>query len=174
MIHLPGALRQPDRIIWMIVFREMSFGAAGWILAGIAFGAGDARRTLVTVGRVLATATIILFGVEHFLHPTGLPGVPLAKQIPAWVPAPILIDYVTGAALLVVGFCSVVNRHLRIAAATAGGWLLLMLLCIYVPVMVTALGDPRVGTQLEGVNYFADTLLFTGVVLALARASLHA
>src|SRR6185295_7962789 len=38
MIHLPGALaRRPyDRVIWTIVFREMSFGGAGWILAGMA------------------------------------------------------------------------------------------------------------------------------------------
>src|SRR5262249_42872989 len=35
MIHLPGALRHPhDRFIWTIVFREMAFGGAGWILAG--------------------------------------------------------------------------------------------------------------------------------------------
>jgi hypothetical protein len=33
MIHLPGALARPDRIIWTIVFREMSFGGAGWIRA---------------------------------------------------------------------------------------------------------------------------------------------
>src|SRR4029077_20399138 len=36
MIHLPGALARPDRIIWTIVFREMSFGGAGWVLAGTA------------------------------------------------------------------------------------------------------------------------------------------
>src|SRR5271169_5732244 len=35
MLHLPGALSQPhDRFIWTIVFRELSFGGAGWILAG--------------------------------------------------------------------------------------------------------------------------------------------
>src|SRR5689334_18585056 len=35
MIHFPGALREPhNRIIVTIVFREMSFGAAGWVLAG--------------------------------------------------------------------------------------------------------------------------------------------
>src|SRR5215471_2482430 len=35
MIHFPGALRQPhNRIIWTIVFRELAFGGAGWILVG--------------------------------------------------------------------------------------------------------------------------------------------
>jgi uncharacterized membrane protein len=173
MIHLRGALATPhERIIWMIVFREMSFGGAGWMLAGMASDAGPRRRTLVLVGRALATATILLFGVEHFLHPTGLPGVPLAKQIPAWVPARAVVDYVTGALLLAAGLSSVANRYVRTAAACAGAWLLLMLIAIYAPVLVHALGDPKIGTQLEGVNYFADTLLFTGVVLSLAKVSL--
>ncbi len=89
MIHLPGALARPhDRIIWVIVFREMSFGGAGWILAGNAMDGwrGQAKSTLITVGRVLITMAVIFFGIEHFLHPTGLPGVPLQKQMPAWIP----------------------------------------------------------------------------------------
>jgi len=172
MIHFPGALRQPDRIIWMIVFREMSFGGAGWMLAGLAMERGRGEgRALVVVGRVLVTITVILFGVEHFLHPTGMPGVPLAKQMPAWVPLRPLIGYVTGAALLAAGASSLLSRHTRVVAACVGGWLLLLLLVIYVPVMIAALADPGLGVQLEGVNYFADTLLFTGALLALARAS---
>jgi len=48
---------------------------------------------------------------------------------------------------------------------------LLTLLVIYVPVMIGALSDPNIGVQIEGINYFADTLLFTGVILALASAA---
>ncbi|PYV54011.1 MAG: hypothetical protein DMG98_19415, partial [Acidobacteria bacterium] len=84
MIHFPGALRQPhNRIIWTIVFREMSFGGAGWILAGNATNGwrAPAKTTLITVGRILIAIAAIVFGIEHFLHPTGLPGVPLVKQI---------------------------------------------------------------------------------------------
>jgi hypothetical protein len=40
-----------------------------------------------------------------------------------------------------------------------------------VPVMIGALSDPNIGVQVEGINYFADTLLFTGVILALASAA---
>src|SRR4029078_5085126 len=103
MIHLPGALHRPDRIIWVIVFREMAFGGGGWILAGSARDGwrGPVQGALVAVGRVFVTLALVVFGVEHFLPPTGLPGVPLAKQMPAWIPWPVLIDYVTGAALLV-------------------------------------------------------------------------
>jgi uncharacterized membrane protein len=173
MIHFPGALRQPhDRIIRTIVFRESSFGGAGWILAGLAMPAGRrGRDALVTVGRVLVTIALIVFGVEHFLHPTGMPGVPLVKQMPQWVPVRPLIDYVTGASLLAAAGSVLLARNVRTVAAAAGGWLLLLLLAIYGPVLIGALANPAPGVQLEGVNYFADTLLFTGAVLSLARAA---
>src|SRR5262249_40349640 len=38
MIHLPGAVKSGDRIIWTIVIREMSFGGGGLVLAGAALG----------------------------------------------------------------------------------------------------------------------------------------
>jgi len=159
MIHLPGAIAQPhDRIIWTIVFREMSFGGAGLILAGYP-----------AVGRVFVTAALLVFGVEHFLHPTGLPGVPLVKQMPAWVPARELIDYLTGAALLVTGASVVFTRRTRAIAAGVGNWLLLLILVVYGPVLVGALSSSAVPVEVEGINYFADTLLFAGAILALAR-----
>src|SRR5262249_7493542 len=103
MIHFPGALRQPsDRFAWVIVLRELSFGGAGWILAANAIDYARGRRgsAVRRVGVVLITTAVIVFGFEHFLHPTALPGVPLRKQMPAWIPGRALIDYVTGAALL--------------------------------------------------------------------------
>jgi uncharacterized membrane protein len=172
MIHFPGALAKPGRIIWTIVFREMSFGGAAWILAANAKDGwrGQARTTLITVGRILIAITAIVFGIEHFLHPTGLPGVPLEKQMPTWVPARVLIDYVTGTALLVAGGSILLNRKTRTVAACVGGWILLLVLVIYGPVLILALADPSTGVKVEGLNYFADTLLFAGVILALASA----
>ena len=174
MIHLPGALRTPqDRIIWVIVFREMSFGGAGLILAGNAVNgwSGKARSTLMIVGRVFITIAVIFFGIEHFLHAMGLPGVPLKKEMPAWIPGRVLIDYLTGAALLVVGGSILLTRKTRMVATCVGGWILLMVLVIYGPVLIAALSEPSTGLQVEGINYFADTLLFAGVILVLASAT---
>jgi len=112
-----------------------------------------------------------VFGVEHFLHPTLLPGVPLVKEMPAWIPGRVLIDYVTGAALLVAAGSVVLNTHPRTVTTCLGGWLLLTIVAIYVPVMIAALAQPATPVKLEGINYFADTLLFAGSVLALAAAS---
>jgi uncharacterized membrane protein len=173
MMHLPGALRRPDRIIWTIVFREMAFGGAGLILAGSAGDGwgGRGKDTLIAVGRVFVTMALLVFGIEHFLYPTGLPGVPLAKQMPAWVPGRVLIGYVTGAALLAVAGSVLLARKTRTVAAGLGGWLVLMVLVIYGPVLIGALSEPGIGVKVEAINYFADTLLFAGVVLALARAT---
>jgi hypothetical protein len=56
-------------------------------------------------------------------------------------------------------------------ATCLGGWILLLILVIYGPVLIGALSEPRTAVKLEGINYFADTLLFAGVILALASAT---
>jgi uncharacterized membrane protein len=173
MVHLPGAVTAGGRIAWTIVIREMSFGGGGWVLAGIAMGGNcDARgKSLITVGRLLIAIAAIFFGVQHFLHPLGLPGVPLQKQMPMWIPARAFIDYLTGAFLIVAGVCFLLNQRTRMAATYLGAWIVLLVMVIYGPVLLGALGDPSTDVKVEGLNYFADTLLFGGVILSLARTS---
>jgi uncharacterized membrane protein YphA (DoxX/SURF4 family) len=170
MLHLPGAVKAGGRIPWTIVFREMSFGGAGFVLAGIALSrerVGEGR-SLIAAGRVPIAVAAIFFGVQHFLHPLGLPGVPLVKEMPTGIPARAFIDYVTGALLVVAGICFLLVRKTRVAATIVGAWIMLLVLVIYGPVLIGALADPRAGAQIEGINYFADTLLFSGTILSLS------
>jgi uncharacterized membrane protein len=170
MLHLPGAITAGGRIPWTVVVRELSFGGAAWVLAGIAMG-GDREgpgKGLIGVGRVAIAITAIFFGVQHFLHPLGLPGVPLAKEMPPWVPVRAFIDYLTGAFLLAAGVCFLPAWKTRIAATYVGAWIVLLVMAIYGPVLIGALADPSAAVQVEGVNYFADTLLFGGAILSLA------
>ena len=37
--------------------------------------------------------------------------------------------------------------------------------------LVPALADPSAAVKIEGINYFFDTLLFAGAILALASAT---
>ena len=181
MLYVPGGLRQMhahipwarSRFTWIIVCRESSFGGAGWLLAAIANNGwrGPVKTTLITVGRIVISIAAIFFGIQHFLHPLALPGVPLQREMPAWVPAREIIDYVTGAALLAAGASILLNKMARTVAAAVGGWILLTILVIYVPVMIGALSDPNIGAKVEGINYFADTLFFAGVILAAASAA---
>ena len=170
MLHFPRAVTSGDRISWTIVFREMSFGGGGWVLAGIARGGLRGQgKSLVTVGRVLIAIATIFFGVQHFLHPLGLPGVPLEKQMPRWIPARAFIDYLTGAFLIVAGVCFLLPGKTRMAATYLGAWIVLVVAVIYGPVLIGALADPSTAVKVEGLNHFADTLLFGGAILSLAR-----
>ena len=172
LIHLPGAVKSGDRIIWTVVIRELSFAGGGWVLAGIAWGGFHGKgKSLIAVGRVLIAVAAIFFGIQHFLHPLGVPGVPLAKQMPTWIPAREFIDYLTGAFLIVGGVCFLLARKTRVAATYLGIWILLLVVGFYGPMLIGALMDPSAATKLEGLNYFADTLLFGGTILTLAHAT---
>jgi uncharacterized membrane protein len=175
MLMIPGALATPrDRIAWTIVVRESSFAGGGWILAGTALreqGRGQGGSKLITVGRVLIAIAAIFYGVEHFLHPANVPGVPLEKMTPVWIPGRLFIDYLTGAFLVVAGASILLNKKTRMAATYLGTWIVLLVLFIYGPILIASLADPSTAVKVEGINYFADTLLFAGAILALASAT---
>jgi hypothetical protein len=171
MVHIPRVLASPgDRIPWTIVIREMSFAGGAWILAGNAM-LGPGKSKLITVGRILVASAALFFGVEHFLHPAGCPGVPLEKLTPVWIPGRLLIGYLTGAILLLAGASILLARKTRLAATYLGTWILLLVLFIYGPILIVQLSDPSTAVKVEGINYFADTMLFAGAILALASAT---
>jgi uncharacterized membrane protein len=175
MLMIPGALANPkDRFAWTIVFRESAFGGGGWILAGSAFseqGRGKGGSKLITVGRVLVAITAMVYGVEHFLHPAGALGVPLQKLTPAWIPGRLLIGYLTGAILLVAGVCILLGKNTRKAATYLGTWIVLLVVFIYGPILIVSLANPSTAVKVEGIDYFFDTLLFAGAILALVCAT---
>ena len=173
MMDLPGTLAKPhDRISWTLLLRELSFGCGGWVLAGAALSAKDGRgRKLITIGRVVIGIAAMFYGVEHFLHPINVPGVPLEKLMPDWIPGRMIISYLTGAILLVCGACILLAKKTRMAATYLGTWILLLVIFIYGPILATSLLDPSTDVKVEGLNYFFDTLLFAGTILAVANAA---
>jgi hypothetical protein len=171
MVHIPRVLANPSgRIPWTIVIREMSFAGGAWILAGNAMR-GQGQSQLITVGRLLIAIAAIFFGAEHFLHPANCPGVPLEKLTPEWIPGRLLIGYLTGAILLVAGVSILLAKKTRTAATYLGTWIVLLVLFIYAPMLIVQMFDPSTAAKVEGINFFADTLLFAGAILALASAT---
>jgi len=175
MMDLPGTLATPkDRFGWILTLREMLFGGGGWILAGNAMreqGRGQVGSKLITVGRVIIGVAAIFYGIENSLHTANVPGVPLEKLMPAWIPAHLLIGWLTGAILFVAGICILLNKKTRMAATYLGTWIVLVVVFIYGPILIAALGNPSTDVKIEGINYFFDTLLFAGAILALASAT---
>jgi uncharacterized membrane protein len=151
-----------DRIFWTLTVRETVFAGGAMVLAGSVWRRGSlAGGALERIGRVIVGAVMIFYGIEHFLFPRFVTGVPLEKPTPAWMPAPVVIAWVVGITLVVAGVGLLVGFRVRMAAAGAGIVLLLLVACFYGPLLVAEFHTDPV----EGLNYFADTLLFAGTVL---------
>jgi uncharacterized membrane protein len=174
MMDVPGTVADiHNRISWTLMFRELSFGAGGWMLAAAAMDAQQVqgKRALITFGSVVIGITAVLYGVENFLHPLNVPGVPLEKMLPAWIPAKLLIGYLTSAILVVAGIGILLPGKTKAAATYLGSWIVLLVVIIYGPILIVSLLDPSTAVKVEGINYFFDTLLYAGTVLALAKAA---
>jgi uncharacterized membrane protein len=179
MMDIPGALQTPgDRFGWILAIRELAFGAGAWLLTAGAMtqattnaATGQVKTTFLTIGRVVVGITAIFYGVEFFLHPQGVPALPLQKMMPDWIPAHLLINYLTGAILVVSGAAILLAKKTRLAATYLGAWIVLLVVVIYGPILISALSNPSTEVKIEGINYFFDTLLFAGVILALASAT---
>jgi uncharacterized membrane protein YphA (DoxX/SURF4 family) len=173
-LHVPKVVANPhDRIAWAVAVRDSSFAGGAWILAGTQTEEWKSRGThkLITLGRFLIGIAAVFFAIEHFLHPEFCPGVPLGKATPVWIPARALLGYFTGVVLLVAGTCILLGKKVRMAATYLGLEILLLVLFVYLPILVAVASDPNVSNKIEGLNYFADTLMFGGTVLILAYAT---
>jgi uncharacterized membrane protein len=172
MMDLPGTLAAPhNRFNWTLMLRELSFGAGGWLLAVAAMATRDGNRNkLITVGRIVIGIAAIFYGVAHFLHPVNVPGVPLENLTPDWIPGRMIIGYLTGAILLVGGVSILLAKKTRMAATYLGTWIALLVFTVYLAILIASFPVASTDVKVEAVNYFTDTMLFAGAILALASA----
>ena len=163
-IHLPNLTKHlHERLFWTIAVRETAFAGGAMVLAGSLWPRGrSAGTTLILLGRFVVACTFVFYAIQHFLFPLFVPGVPLGKMTPAWVPAPTLLAYIVGITLLVAGVGLTIRRNGRTAAAIAGTVLLLLTLFFYVPILLLEIRSPL---AVEGVNYVGDTFLFAATAL---------
>jgi uncharacterized membrane protein len=151
-----------DRIFWTLTVRETCFAGGAMVLAGSVWPSGDwAGAVLARIGRGIVATVMIFYGIEHFFFPRNVPGVPLEKMTPAWVPAPTMIASFIGAVLIVAGVGLFIRKTVRIAAAGCGMVLLLLTVFFYGAIFIAQMN----ADALEGINYLGDTLLFTATVM---------
>jgi uncharacterized membrane protein YphA (DoxX/SURF4 family) len=171
LLDIPGIGSTPgDRFIWILTLRELTF-ASGALFFAAPYLKGRSKIILPAAARIVIVITCLFYGVEHLLHPYARPGVPLEKLMPAFIPAQLFIGYLTALALIVAGILMLSGKLARRAATWLGGFILLLVVFVYGPILIDALSTPNIDANVEGINYFFDTLFFAGAVLALAKAS---
>lgn len=161
-LDVPGIPALPhDRFFWILTVRETCFAAGAMVLAG-SMWQGKAGSALRLAGRAIVAPVLVFYAIEHFLHPRHVPGVPLEKLTPAWMPAPVLLSYLVGIVLLLAGIGLLARPVARIAAAGSGLVLLVLTACFYLPIFLMEMHSPL---AVEGMNYVGDTLLFAATAL---------
>ena len=167
LMDLPAAIAAPhNRLVWTLLARESAF-SAGAILLAVASGARKrtpAGNRIATGALCLLALVSLFYGIEHFLHTQCVPAVPLEKVTPAWIPLAHFWTILTGI-LLIAGSGALLVRSLsRQAAAGLGAWIVLLVATFYLAIMLAQ-------RDIEGLNYFADTLMFGSVYLLASRAN---
>jgi uncharacterized membrane protein len=172
VMDLPGTLAHPgNRFFWALALRQLAFsgGAFAFAMSPLSNRPSQPPRAqltkaLLAITRFFVGIPSVFYGVEHLLHPEYVPGIPLQKLTPEWIPGRIVLSYFVGVILILAGVCLLVNQKASTAATALGLTILLTVLWIYLPMLVAA------PTDVVALNYFFDTLLFSGAILLLANA----
>jgi uncharacterized membrane protein len=169
-VSLPGLPKHfHERFFWILTVRETSFAGGAMVLAGSTWGPGKTGPALMRIGRWIVAPVMVFYAIEHFIHPLFVPGVPLEKPMPGWMPGGGLLSYVVGASLLAGGIGLMIPRRIQVAAAGCGTVLLLLTAFFYVPMFFTQMQTPE--GAVEGLNYVGDTMLFAATVLLAGRGA---
>jgi len=162
LMDVPGWLENPrDRIALALALRELSFSGGALAMAA-SLGGG---RVLATIARYFVGVPLVYYSIEQFLHGQNVPGVPLARLTPEYIPGHAFWTYLAAVAYAVGGILLLAGKKTRAAATLAGLSVLVVELAVYVPIAIVdraSLGN--------GLNYMADTLMFCGAVLLRAGA----
>jgi uncharacterized membrane protein len=168
LIHVPNFAANPrNRFMFAIVLRDSSFssGALACALAQAGECSKQKLNWLTVLVRYVIALPSVIFGAEHFLYPDFVPVVPLKQPLPSWIPGHLFLAYATGAVLIAAGFSLLFNWKARLAATWLGIFVFVIVLLVYLPIMIAKLSD--IG---NGLNYFADTLAFSGTALLIGGA----
>jgi uncharacterized membrane protein YphA (DoxX/SURF4 family) len=167
LIDVPGWAHHPhDRFALTLALRELSFsGGALALAASLTQQGGErGRHIFATIARYFIAVPVLFYSFEQFMHGNHVPGIPLKALTPVWIWGHAIWTYLVAAVYAIAGTFLLVGKKTRAAATWLGLTVLLAVLVVYVPFAVAE------RASLEGINYFADTLMYCGALLLLAGA----
>jgi len=169
LMHAPNWARDPgNRFALAVALRETSFsGGALGLAASLTSAAARERagRVMATIARYFVAIPVLFFSFEQFRHGNYVPGIPLNRLTPEYVPGHAIWTYVAAAVYAAAGVMLVAGKKTRAAATWLGLTVLVVELVVYVPI-----GVVDRASLATGLNYVFDTLMFCGAVLLLAGA----
>jgi uncharacterized membrane protein YphA (DoxX/SURF4 family) len=168
LMDAPAWVQSPrDRFALTLALRELSFSGGTLALAASLTEQWRERGThiLATIARYFVAIPVLFFSFEQFMHGNHVPGIPLEPLTPEYVYGHAIWTYLVAVAYAVAGTLLLVGKKTRAAATWLGLTVLFVELVVYVPIGVVE----RASLD-NGLNYLADTLMFCGAVLLLARA----
>jgi uncharacterized membrane protein YphA (DoxX/SURF4 family) len=168
LMDAPALVQNPrDRFTLALTLRELSFCAGPLALAASLAAPGRERiaHIFTTIARYLIAVTVLFYSFEQFLHADHVPGLPLERVTPTWVPGHAIWTYLTAVAYVVAGIPLLLGKKPRAAAAWVGLSVFFIVLVVYLPIAIV----DRASLD-DGLNYFGDTMMYCGTVLLLAGA----
>jgi uncharacterized membrane protein len=168
LLYVPSALTNPGvRIVWIFPFREGTYAIGAFCV--FVYEVGPARRSgrLALALRLWTAVVAIFFGMQNILYPQFAPGVPDQQPTSAWVPLPHVLAYLTGAVLVALGAAMLVRKAAVTGITAVGALMTVLTIGLFAPDLILAHGVPQ---RVTAINFVADTLLFAGMMFAVARA----
>ena len=168
LMDVPAWIQNPrDRIALALVLRELSFSGGALALAAKLTEPSRERgaQILATIARYFVAIPVLFYSFEQFMHGDHVPGVPLERMTPTWIPGHAIWTYLAAVGYAVAGIPLLVGKKTRAAATWVGLTVLFVELVVYVPIGVV----DRASLD-NGLNYLGDTLMYGGAVLLLAGA----
>lgn len=156
----------------ILFFRDLALSAgAGAFAAAVYEGSHRPRaRGLVAGARFAFAATLVLFGIDHFLNSGFAPGIPQENpsffvSMPSWLPLHSVWIFLTGVILVACGLSIASGIRAKGAATAVGFWVLVITFFVYVPLTISKASDVA-----DGLNYLAIHFALAGAALMLADA----
>lgn len=100
----------------------------------------------------LLAIVLIVFGIEHFVHPRSM-----LNYVPAWIPGGITWVYIVGIACILVAVSFIVNRMVKVTAYLLALLLFSFAFCVHLPNYLN--GGNSEDRQLAFLNVLKDTAL---------------
>ena len=110
------------------------------------------QHTLSRIAIFLLAVVLIVFGIEHFVHPRNM-----LIYVPSWIPGGITWVYIVGAACILVAVSFIINRMVKVTAYLLALLLFSFVFGVHLPnYLNTADVEYR---QLAFLNVLKDTAL---------------